>query len=595
METTIRAQERLGTLLLRSGVITEDDLKAALKVQQNRKGKLGETLIEMGILTPQDLLDVLGKRLGVKGCYLRHGLVDPSVTNLFDREEARQLKVLPLFKVHNVLTVAMVEPQRLPVIDRLGSATGCEINPVLVMEQNYLEMADRYLTDEVTVDSFLLSLNDQEVEFVDRESQEEDVLTDLTKTDSSPVVNLVNLSLLTAIRDRASDVHIEPERKVLRVRYRLDGVLRELMSAPLSMHPGVISRIKVLAKMDIAEKRLPQEGRVRIIAEGRDVDLRVSTMPTILGEKAVVRLLDRANLNLDMAKLGFRDQTLERFRKALLRPHGLVLVTGPTGSGKTTTLYSALDLLRSITVNIVTVEDPVEYQLDMINQIHVQDHVGLTFARALRSILRQDPDVIMVGEIRDQDTARVAVQAALTGHLVLSTLHTKDCVGALARLTDMGVENYLLASALNGIAAQRLARTICLDCKTTYMPDKDLLVRAGWDVNGPRVFYRGAGCKKCHDSGFKGRHGIYEVVEMDDQLYNLVHQNADEASIKQHLIDNQSFTSLRDEGLHLVEQGRSTLEEVLRVTHMETVETVRAERKTNTSSVQEDEPALVGT
>ncbi len=576
--TLIQSQEKLGTLLVRSGAITEEDLTAALKLQRTDRGKLGETLIDMGVLSPQALLDVLAERLGVKGCLLRHGLVDPAAVKLIDREEARRLRVLPLYKVHNRLTVAMVEPQHLPAIDRLANVAGCEINPVLVMERNFTEFAERYLSDEVSVDNFLLSLDKQSVEFIDRETLDDD-LTDLTRQDSSPVVNLVNLSLLTAIRDHASDVHVEPDHKHLRVRYRVDGVLRELLTAPRTMHAGVVSRIKVLAKMDIAEKRLPQEGRVRIVVEARDVDLRVSTMPTILGEKAVIRVLDRSNLNLDMMKLGFREASLAGFQRMLLRPHGLVLVTGPTGSGKTTTLYSALDLLRNVTVNIVTVEDPVEYQLDMINQIHVQDHIGLTFARALRSILRQDPDVIMVGEIRDGDTARVAVQAALTGHLVLSTLHTKNCVGTLARLTDMGVEAYLLASALNGVLAQRLARTICPDCRSTYMPERGLLRTAGWDEGGPKVFFRGAGCKKCHDSGFKGRLGIYEVVEMDDSLYSMVHHGADEEEINAYLVKNQSFTSLRHEGLMLVEAGRSTLEEVLRVTHMEAVEHVRAERK----------------
>jgi type IV pilus assembly protein PilB len=589
MQTLIKSPEKLGTLLVRSGAITEEDLETALKLQRKDKGRLGETLVEMGVLSAKALVDVLAKRLGVKGCILRHGLIDPLVTKIIEREEAKRLKVLPLFKVENRLTVAMVEPQRLPVVDRLAAITGCEINPVLALEQNYFEFAEHYLAKDVSVDSFLLSLNEQDVEYVDQENNEEDTLTELTSNDSSPVVNLVNLSLLTAIRDKASDVHIEPDRKTLRIRYRIDGVLRELLSAPLPMHAGVISRIKVLGKMDIAEKRLPQEGRVRIISEGRDVDLRISTMPTILGEKAVIRVLDRANLNLDMARLGFRDESHEAFRRMLLRPHGLVLVTGPTGSGKTTTLYSALDLLRSVTVNIVTVEDPVEYQLDLINQIHVQDHVGLTFARALRSILRQDPDVVMVGEIRDSDTARVAIQASLTGHLVLSTLHTKDCIGALARLTDMEIESYLIASALNGLVAQRLARTICPSCRTTYMPEQTVLKAAGWSDGGPRVFYRGSGCKKCHDSGFKGRAGIYEVVEMDDQMYNLIHGNEDESTIKAYLREKKDFRSLREEGLMLVENGKSTLEEVLRVTHMESVDTVRAEKKVKKGMAQDQQ------
>jgi type IV pilus assembly protein PilB len=577
MATAIKNPERLGTLLVRSGAIGEEDLATALKLQQRDKGRLGETLIEMGVLTPQGLLDVLSRRLGIKPCILRHGLIDPSVAGMLDRDEAKRLKVLPLFKVHNRLTIAMVEPQRLPIIDRLANITQCDINPVLVLESNFAEFCERYLAEEISVDSFLVSLNEQDVEYVEREGVDDDTIRDLDRMDGSPVVNLVNLSVLTAIRDGASDIHIEPDRKHLHVRYRIDGVLRELLSAPPQMHPGVISRVKVLAKMDIAEKRLPQEGRVRIIAEGRDVDLRVSTMPTILGEKVVIRLLDRGSLCLDMAGLGFERESLDAFHRMLLRPHGLVLVTGPTGSGKTTTLYSALDLLRSETINIVTVEDPVEYQLDTINQVQIQDEVGLTFSRTLRSILRQDPDVIMVGEIRDEDTAHVAVQAALTGHLVLSTLHTKDCVGALARLTDMNLEPYLLASALNGVVAQRLARTICPNCKSTYMPDESLLRSAGWDESGPRVFYRGEGCGKCHDSGFKGRAGIYEIVEMDEGLYDLIHQSVDEAKIKEYLVRQQNFKSLREQGLALVESGRSTLEEVLRVTHLETRETIRAE------------------
>ena len=305
MQTLVQGQEKLGTLLIKSGAITEEDLETALKLQRQDKGRLGETLIDMGVLSPQVLVDVLASRLGVKGCVLRHGLVDPAVTQVIDRDEARRLRVLPLFRVNNRLTVAMVEPQHLPAVDRLASLTRCEINPVLVMEQNYTEFAERYLTEQVTVDSFLMTLDKQDVEFVQKETADDDTLTDLTRTDSSPVVNLVNLSLLTAIRDHASDIHVEPDHKHLRVRYRIDGVLRELLTAPRPMHAGVTSRIKVLAKMDIAEKRLPQEGRVRIVVEGRDVDLRVSTMPTILGEKVVIRVLDRSNLNLDMAKLGF--------------------------------------------------------------------------------------------------------------------------------------------------------------------------------------------------------------------------------------------------------------------------------------------------
>jgi type IV pilus assembly protein PilB len=329
--------------------------------------------------------------------------------------------------------------------------------------------------------------------------------------------------------------------------------------------------------MDIAEKRLPQEGRVHIVAEGREIDLRVSSMPTILGEKIVLRILDKSALNTEFDKLGFRPETLEVFRRMLLRPHGIVLVTGPTGSGKTTTLYSALDLLRTVERNIITVEDPVEYQLDMINQIQVNEQVGLTFARALRSILRQDPDVIMVGEIRDQDTARVAIQAALTGHMVLSTLHTNDCPSSLTRLMDMGIEHYLVASALNGIVAQRLARTVCPSCKTSYYPPPSVLAQAGWSDTRPRAFQRGEGCLQCHDSGFRGRTGIYEVMEIDDSIREMIHLRSTESDIRKYL-RAKGHQDLRQEGLRVVEEGRSTLEEVLRVTHLETKASIRAEK-----------------
>ena len=384
----IKSPEQIGTLLLRDGLISEQDLTSALELQQSSGSRLGEIFIQMGVLTPAQLLDVLGKRLNVKSCILRHGLIDPAASGLIDPDEAKRMKVLPMFKVGRRLTIAMVEPQRLPLIDRLAALTGCEINPVLVLESNLSEFADRYLVEQMSVDSFLVSLTEQNVEVVEHDTREDEGLTDLSRMDGSPVVNLLNLSIMSAIRDGASDIHIEPDRRHVRVRYRIDGVLHELLTAPRPMQSGVISRVKVLGKMDIAEKRLPQEGRVAVAAEGREVDLRISTMPTILGEKAVIRVLDRNALNLEMARLGFRAEALAAFHRMLSRPHGLVLVTGPTGSGKTTTLYSALDLLRSTRLNIVTVEDPVEYQLDMINQIHVQEHVGLTFPRALRSILR---------------------------------------------------------------------------------------------------------------------------------------------------------------------------------------------------------------
>jgi len=440
---------------------------------------------------------------------------------------------------------------------------------VLALEHNIREFLKKYAGGNVDVDAFLTSLVEQDVEVVERESVDEGPATDLEKmVAGSPIINLVNVALLTAVRDKASDIHIEPSRHGTRVRYRIDGVLRDLMKPPPGMHAAIASRVKVIGKMDIAEKRLPQEGRVRIVAEGRDIDLRVSSIPTLLGEKLVIRILDKANLHVKMEDLGFRPDSLESFKRMLRRPHGLVLVTGPTGSGKTTTLYSALDLLRSPERNIVTVEDPVEYQLDLVNQIQVHASIGMTFARALRSILRQDPDVIMVGEIRDQETARVAVQAALTGHLVLATLHTNDAPGAVARLLDMGIEPYLLSSALNGVVAQRLARTICPHCATKYYPTEQVLADAGLTDLAGRTFCKGAGCQQCHNSGFKGRIGIYEVMEVGGEVRRMVHRGAPSHELRDKLRQG-GFKMLREEGVLIAMDHKSSLEEVLRVTHNE--------------------------
>ncbi|HOB76321.1 MAG TPA: ATPase, T2SS/T4P/T4SS family [Phycisphaerae bacterium] len=581
---------KLGQILVQSGHITEADLERALNSQKQTGEKLGETLVKLGVLSQSALVKTLATRLGVPGTYLRHGLIDPAVAKLVDREEAERLRVLPMFKVRNRLIVAMAEPQNLPAIDRLAAVTGCEIQPVLALESNIREFAQKYQADEVAVDEFLVNLTESDVEVVEKEGVDDSAVTDIDRmVEGSPIVNLVNLALLSAVRDGASDIHIEPDRKKTRIRYRIDGVLRELMAPPAGMHAAIVSRVKVIGKMDIAEKRLPQEGRVHIVAENREIDLRVSSMPTILGEKIVIRILDKSTLNTEMERLGFRAETLAVFRRMLLRPHGIVLVTGPTGSGKTTTLYSALDLLRSVERNIVTIEDPVEYQLDLINQIQTNDAVGLTFARALRSILRQDPDVIMVGEIRDGETARVAIQAALTGHLVLSTLHTNDCPSSLTRLIDMGVEPYLVASAVNGIVAQRLARTICPSCKTSYYPSPAALADAGWGDSRPRAFQRGEGCRQCHESGFRGRLGIYEVMEIDDQIRAFIHARASEQEIRKYLA-SIGHLDLRQEGLRMVEAGLSPLEEVLRVTHLEQQASIRAEMKKQTAPAME--PAM---
>jgi type IV pilus assembly protein PilB len=421
----------------------------------------------------------------------------------------------------------------------------------------------------VTVDSFMASIEESDVHIDDQEEIDDTGVTDLDQlVEGSPIINLVNLIVLTAMRDGASDIHIEPGRQSTHIRYRVDGHLRELFKPPKGMHSQIVSRVKVIGKMDIAEKRLPQEGRVHLIADGRDIDLRVSSMPTLLGEKVVMRILDKSNLSFELEDLGLAGQDLETVKQMLRTPYGLLLVTGPTGSGKTTTLYSALELLNDSTKNIVTVEDPVEYQLSMVSQIQVNERIGLTFARTLRSILRQDPDIVMIGEMRDVDTARTAVQAALTGHLVLSTMHTNDCPGAVARLADMGIESYLIASSTIGFMAQRLPRKICLTCRTSYYPPPELLESVGWGHRTNELFQRGEGCRECHMSGFRGRTGIYEIMPVDSELQRLIQTSAGESDIRRYL-SRIGWKNLREKALDVVDRGESTLEEVLRVTRSE--------------------------
>jgi type IV pilus assembly protein PilB len=563
------SQSRLGATLVAEGVISQEQLERILAEQQTTGGMLGEMLVEQGVIDASHMLRFLAGQLGVPFCQLRHGLVDFALLALVGAEEAERLTAIPMFKVHNTLTIAMAEPQSLPKIDRLHQLTGCKIRPVLAPRANILEYIRKYASGNTDVDSFLASLAESEVQVVERESVDEGPATDLDKmVEGSPIINLVNVALLTAIRDSASDIHIEPDKHGTRIRYRIDGLLRDLMKPPPGLHASIASRVKVIGRMDIAEKRLPQEGRVRIVAEGRDIDLRVSSMPTLLGEKIVIRILDKANLHIRLEDLGFRRQTYEAFARMLNQPYGLVLVTGPTGSGKTTTLYSALDLIRSPEQNLVTVEDPVEYQLDMVNQIQVHEAIGMTFARALRSILRQDPDVIMVGEIRDEETARVAVQAALTGHLVLATLHTNDAPGAVARLLDMGIEPYLLSSALNGVVAQRLTRTICPSCATKYIPAETVLLDAGLTDRPTRPFRKGAGCKECRNSGYRGRAGIYAVMEVTMDLRRLIHRAAPTHELHDAL-HRKGVLTLREEGVLLALDGKTSLEEVLAVTHSE--------------------------
>jgi type IV pilus assembly protein PilB len=564
-----QGKPQIGDMLVAEGVISKAQLDRALAEQKLTRRMLGEMLVDQGVISSAVLVRILADQLNVVGCQLRHGLVDPSLIEMLGLEEVERLKALPMFKVHDTLTVAMTEPQCLHKIDRLRQLTGCKIQPVLATEANILEFAKKYAGNNSDVDEFLASLVESNVEVMDREAVDDGPSTDLdTLVAGSPVVNLVNMAMLAAVKDGASDIHIQPYKRGTLIRYRIDGILRSLMKPPAGMHAAIVSRVKVIGKMDIAEKRLPQEGRVKIVAEGREIDLRLSSMPTLLGEKLVIRILDKSNLHVKMEDLGFRKETLETFLRMLRRTYGLVLVTGPTGSGKTTTLYSALDLLRTPELNILTVEDPVEYQIDMVDQVQVQDSIGMTFARVLRSMLRQDPDIIMVGEIRDEETARVAVQAALTGHLVLATLHTNDAPGAVARLLDMKIEPYLLSSALSGVVAQRLARTVCPHCATKYHPGEKVLEEAGLLGQPAQVFRKGTGCERCHNSGCHGRIGVYEVMEVTPDLRKMIHHAAPTHELRAKMRKDGQL-SLRDEGILLAKQGKTSLEEVLAVTHNE--------------------------
>jgi len=560
---------RIGEALLASGAVTTEQLESALDEHRRTGRRLGEVLAEGGMVSPAALVKALAATHGVPGVRLRHGLIDPKLIEPIGKNELERMKAIPMFRVRDTLTVAMAEPSNLPTLDRLRELTGLRIRPVFALDANITEYIRKAGSGQSDVDEFLTSLSESDVEVIEREAVDEGGATSLDQViDGSPIVNLVNLALLTGIRDGASDIHIEPSESGTRIRYRIDGVLRDLMRPPQGMQAAIVSRVKVVGKMDIAQKRLPQEGRVRLVAEGRDIDLRVSSMPTLLGEKLVVRILDKGSLRVRLDELGFRSEARETFQRCLSQSHGLVLVTGPTGSGKTTTLYSALDLLRGPERNIVTVEDPVEYQLDLMNQIQVNEQIGLTFARALRSILRQDPDVIMIGEIRDEETAHVAVQAALTGHMVLATLHTNDAPGTVARLRDMDVEPYLLSSALNGVVAQRLARTLCASCRTTYYPSPEVLEDAELSHLSGRAFKRGEGCQQCHDSGFQGRVGIYEVMEVTAPLRRLVYRDASTSELRE---AHRRFggMTLRDEGVLHALAGRTSLEEVLRVSRTE--------------------------
>ena len=565
-QAPIAKRKRIGEILVSQGRITPKQLNEFLRIQKKTSKRLGEILIEKGIVTKEELGTGLGEQLGIPHVWLRKGMVDPRIVEVLPKEKAVQYQVIPMFKVRGTLTLATADPYAVFIFDEVAKITKLDVQPVLCRSEDILESISKYYDESVNVilDDVISDICEDDIDVVE-DVTVRDVEEIAELAEGSPVINLANKILLKSIRDGVSDIHIEAERKTFRVRVRIDGVMYELMSGNADMHPPLVSRLKVMANLDIAERRVPQDGRIQVAADGKNIDIRFSSMPTIHGEKIVLRILDKRKALLDVNKLGFDSMTLEGFKAALRRPHGLIIVCGPTGSGKTTTLYSALSLLNTPEKNIVTIEDPVEYQLEMINQSQAKEGIGLTFARILKHTLRQDPDVIMVGEIRDKETAETAIQASLTGHLVLTTLHTNDSPSAVTRLLEMGIEPYLVSSAILACLAQRLVRTICPNCKTHYYPPKDVLKKLGTDENKKTALHKGKGCPECYDSGYKGRIGLYELLELDEELQSLILTNPTSDQMKKTLI-NKGHKDLQKLGFAKVLKGETTLEEVTRAT-----------------------------
>jgi type IV pilus assembly protein PilB len=607
---------KLGDLLLKQKLITQDQLDTALKLQREEGGKIGEALVRVGAVSEGDITETLSQQFGVPSIDLAHFEIDPAVIKVVPGEVARKYGVLPVNKTGATLTIAMGDPTNVFAMDDIKFMTGYNVEPVVASEIALRKAIDKHYgtprsvvlkerakaqsgqpfaaessMDDVMASSALTmddmasvglgELNMDEITGLDtgadvdvvkgEEGQEID-LSDLAKSsESAPIIKVSNLILIEALKAGASDIHVEPYEKEFRVRFRVDGILHNIMALPMRTRDPLISRLKIMAKLDISEKRLPQDGRIkirlRVEERSRDLDLRVSSVPTHFGEKVVMRLLDKTKLQLDMTQLGFDQEPLRRFKDSIDRPYGIVLVTGPTGSGKTNTLYSAIAALNEPTVNIMTAEDPIEFNLAGINQVQMKEQIGLTFASALRSFLRQDPDIILVGEIRDFETAEIAVKAALTGHLVLSTLHTNDAPSTINRLMNMGIEPFLVATSVNCICAQRLVRRVCTQCTEDLETPPQMLIQVGFapdEVKTLRV-KRGRGCERCNNTGYKGRVGLFEVLQFSDEIRDMILSGASSIELKRKAIE-EGMVSLRMSGLQKIRDGSTTLEEVLRET-----------------------------
>ncbi len=567
----MKTSERFGEYLVRKGLVSQDELDKALRIHKDRNKRLGETLVELGILHEKSYLEILGEYIGIPFITLKDFPQDIQPPVELSPEFMRQYRIFPLELSNGDLKLAMVDPLDLYTIDDIETATGLTVKPVLCLEKELMSAIENYASGGASqVDKIVDDMTEEELSIYTQDVMEdEEMLRDMAS--EAPVIKLVNLMIQEAVERDASDIHIEPFENALKVRYRIDGILHDVEAPPKKIQAAVISRIKLMAQMNIAERRLPQDGRIMTRAAGKKIDMRVSTVPTLHGESVVMRILDQSSSLLTLQQLGFEPDHLQKFQNIIVMPHGIFLVTGPTGSGKTTTLYAALDKINSPEKKIITIEEPVEYQLMGVNQIQVRNKIGLTFAKGLRHIVRQDPDIIMVGEIRDLETADIAVHAALTGHLVFSTLHTNDACGAITRLMDMGIENYLVSSVLVGVLAQRLVRVLCPHCKEAIKPSQEVLseLELHNDENEKidRI-YQAVGCEKCNHTGYKGRKGIFELLVLNDEIHKLIMDKAPANIIKRRARE-QGMRTLRQDGWAKVRQGITTIEEVFRVTQEE--------------------------
>ena len=562
-----KSKDKLGQILLNEKIVTEEQLKKAIEVQKKEGAKLGDVLVNLGLVSEKDIVIALAKQLAIPYASYSKGLLKPAegqdLEKLIPEEYARRHMLLPISRHLDSLTIAFVDPLDLIAIDNLRHMTGCEINPIITTKSDLQRAVDEFYGREDLLKDAISGSYELE-EFKTEKLKEEDnfSLDDLiARAEEAPVVKLVDLLLMQAIKDRVSDIHIEPFMSKIVIRYRIDGVLYEIPPPAKHLISAIVSRIKILANLDIAERRLPQDGAFLVKVENKGIDIRVSTIPAIYGEKVVMRILDKSATPLDLNKLGFEQKALENFKKAIKSPHGLILVTGPTGSGKTTTLYAALNEIKSPRQNISTVEDPVEYKLEGINQVQIKPSIGLTFAAALRAFLRQDPDVIMVGEVRDLETAQICIRASLTGHLVLSTLHTNDAPSAISRLIDIGIEPYLISSSLLVVGAQRLVRKLCPECKEAYETPPNLI--RDFKIK-QELLYKPKGCVACSHTGYRGRVAIYEVILINDRLKELVSKGASLGEIKK-VVREMGIRSLVDSGIEKVETGITSIEEVLSI------------------------------